>query len=352
MNRHLTGKSLGLALLIGAIGGASFHILGLPLAWMLGPMIFNMAAALRGLRVAVPLRLRSVMLAVLGVFLGSSFSPDVLARVHEWPWSLAAILAFTIASTALVALYYFRLAGFDRTTALFSATPGAMTAMIMMGSAAGGDERRIAMAQALRITLVVLLVPPLVVAVSPESLSSPLPQTLVRTFSALELLLLAGGSALGVLLMRVVRLPTPELTGSMLVSAALYLSGVVDLALPQPLLNATLCVLGAAVGTRFVGTTVRELFGLGRYALGAVFLAVGLAALFAAAISAFLEVGYLAALLALTPGGVAEMCLIAVALDIDPAFVAVHHLARLLLLMAAAPLLGRLLRPGSSELAD
>lgn len=349
MDRRVTSKNLILALLIGALGGVVFHILGLPLAWMLGPMAFNMAAALRGMQVAVPLRLRSAMLAVLGVFLGSSFSPENLAQAPEWLWSIAAITAFAVLSTALVALYYRRVAGFDWTTALFSATPGAMTPMIIMGAAAGGDERRIAMAQALRITLVVLLIPPLVVAVSPDSLAPPLPPASSRGFDVLELLLLVAGSVLGILLVRLVRLPTPDLIGSMLVSAALYLSGVVDLALPQALLNVTLCVLGAAVGVRFLGTTMRELLDLGRYALGAVFLAVGLAALFAAAISAFLDVGYLTALLALTPGGVAEMCLIAVALDIDPAFVAVHHLARLLFLIAAAPLLGRLLRPAAKR---
>jgi hypothetical protein len=84
MDRRITSKNLILALLIGALGGVVFHILGLPLAWMLGPMAFNMAAALRGVRVAVPLRLRSAMLAVLGVFLGNSFSSENLARAHPF----------------------------------------------------------------------------------------------------------------------------------------------------------------------------------------------------------------------------------------------------------------------------
>jgi membrane AbrB-like protein len=166
-----------------------------------------------------------------------------------------------------------------------------------------------------------------------------------QSLDVLELGLLLGGSVLGVLLGYLARLPAPEIIGSMCASAALYISGMVSLDLPPVLLNITLCVLGAAIGTRFFGVTLRELFERGRYALGAVFLALGLAAVFALVVSAFLDVGYLAALLALTPGGVAEMCLIAVALDIDPTFVAVHHLARMLFLVAAAPLLGRLYHP-------
>lgn len=336
-------KRLGLALTVGAAGGALFQILQIPLAWMLGSMFFNMAAALRGLPVAVPLRLRSVMQVVLGVFLGSSFAPETLARAREWPWSLAAIILVVLASTALVSLYYRRLAGLDRVTALYSATPGAMTAMIFMGAAAGGDERRIALAQSLRVTLVVVLIPPVVFAVNPASSAPPLPEIPAAGFAIPELLLLVAGSVLGTLLARRVRLPAPEVAGSMLASAGLYLGGWVHLVLPQPLLEATLWILGASVGARFAGVTVRELVDLGRYALGAILLALSLAALFAAGISAWLALDYWAVLLALSPGGVAEMCLIAVALDIDPTFVAFHHLARILFLIILAPLLGRLL---------
>jgi len=336
-------KNLGLALLIGAIGGALFHSLGLPLAWMLGPMTFNMAAAVAKWPVAVPLRLRAAMQAVLGVFLGSSFSPETVARAPEWPWSLAAIIVFVVLSTALVAWYYHKLGGFDRVTALFSATPGGMTAMILMGSAAGGDERRIALAQALRITLVVLLIPPLVFATSTQL---PAPAQLGiqgRAFDLLELSLLVGGSLGGLFLARLIRMPAPEIAGPMFVSAGLYLAGAVQLTLPPVLLGATLWILGSSVGARFIGVNPRELLIMGRYALGAVALALGLAALFALGISAVLEVEFLAALLALAPGGVAEMCLIAVAFDIDPTFVAFHHLARMLFLMILVPLIGRLL---------
>lgn len=334
-------RRLALALAIGAAGGVVFQVLHLPLAWMLGPLTFNLAAALGRLPVAVPLRLRAWMQAVLGVYLGSAFSPDMAGRVAQWPWSLAGIALFTVASTALVAWYYRRRAGLDRITALYSATPGAMTAMILMGAALGGDERRIALAQALRITLVVLLVPPLVLSLSQALPPAPTLTTPVAPFDAGELLLLLAGSALGLALARLVRLPTAELAGPMFASAALYLAGWVHLELPGPLLAATLWILGSSVGARFAGIKLRELLALGRHALIAVALALALAVLFAAVISLLPGVAFLAALLALAPGGVAEMCLIAVAWNIDPAFVAFHHLARMFLLMALAPWAGR-----------
>ena len=47
------------------------------------------------------------------------------------------------------------------------------------------------------------------------------------------------------------------------------------------------------------------------------------------------------AFLALAPGGIGEMALLAVALDLDPIFVAFHHLLRLIVLMLLLPVMAR-----------
>ena len=62
-------------------------------------------------------------------------------------------------------------------------------------------------------------------------------------------------------------------------------------------------------------------------------------AVFALAVSALTGQGFLSALLAYAPGGVAEMSLIALATDADPAFVAVHHLARIIFVVLSVPVL-------------
>ncbi|MGM9126189.1 AbrB family transcriptional regulator, partial [Campylobacter jejuni] len=45
--------------------------------------------------------------------------------------------------------------------AWFASAPGAMTAMVLMGDKVGGDPQRIAIAQSLRVILVILILPPL-----------------------------------------------------------------------------------------------------------------------------------------------------------------------------------------------
>ena len=334
---------LTLALTLGALGGFTFQMLGLPLAWMLGPMSFNLVAALGGAPVAIPSGLRTGIQVLLGVLLGSTFSPEMAQRAVDWPWSLLAVVIYTLVSTLLVTFYYRRVAGLDALTAVYSATPGGMNAMILMGSAAGGDERRIALAQSLRITLVVALVPPLVLSLSSGYPTAAVPVQPVETFEPWQMAWLTIGAGVGLLLARQLRLPAPELTGPMLVSATLYLTGWVEYHPPEVLLSVTLWILGSAVGVRFKGVGVVELLRLGRYALGAVVLALLVAAAFAALIAQLPGVDYLPALLALSPGGIAEMCLIAVAWHIDPAFVVFHHLARMLLVIVLAPWLGRLL---------
>ena len=81
-----------------------------------------------------------------------------------------------------------------------------------------------------------------------------------------------------------------------------------------------------------------------------VLLMIASALLFAALFSTLLGLDFLAVLLAFAPGGVTEMCLIAVALAIDPVFVAAHHIVRIMFIMIAGPLLGRALNPVSEPL--
>lgn len=142
------------------IGGFLFDMAGLPLAWMLGPLVMNLIASITSVEVAVPENIRFAFLGILGLVLGSQVTPDLISRVVDWPISGGLLLIGVAISTSLCAVW-FRSRGFDSVTAWFSAAPGATTAMIMMGEASGGDPRRIAISQSLRIILVLLILPPL-----------------------------------------------------------------------------------------------------------------------------------------------------------------------------------------------
>jgi uncharacterized membrane protein AbrB (regulator of aidB expression) len=59
-----------------------------------------------------------------------------------------------------------------------------------------------------------------------------------------------------------------------------------------------------------------------------------------------LGIPFAAALLAFSPGGLAEMSLIALSMNVDAAYVSSHHIVRIFMIVLAAPLLFRLLRRG------
>ena len=97
-------------------------------------------------------------------------------------------------------------------------------------------------------------------------------------------------------------------------------------------------VIGSGIGARFSGFTLWEVARTLRSGLGLVLAMFG-ATLAVGALAHYLTgAPPLALFLALSPGGVAEMSLVALALGIEPAYVATHHIIRIcLVVMMAGP---------------
>ena len=338
-------KPIALSLVIGAIGGGVLAILHIPLAWMLGPMIFNIAASVRGVPVLIPHSVRVAVLCVIGVFLGGSFSPELLLRARDWVFSLSLMVVFVPLITFVASEYFRRAAGFDRATSIFSGAPGTLTAMVIIGGESGADERMIALTQGLRVVFVVILMPMVVTAVLATAAheGSVLPDG--GPFNWDEAAWLCGAALCGYVVARVFKLPAAAMTGAMVASTALYLSGTVNYRPPDALLWLALWILGSAIGSRFSTVTAETFFRVSKHAVAATTIIICVSALFAFLASWLTNTPYLTALLSFTPGGVAEMCLIAIAFDVDPAFVAVHHLVRIAILITAVPFATRLLFP-------
>lgn len=304
---------------------------------MLGPLVANLLMSAKGVNVGVPEPLRNVFLAVMGLVLGSQVTPELAQRIMDWPVSSVLLLLGVAASTAVAAAWY-RRCGFDPVSAWFGAAPGAMTAMIMLGDKCGGDPQRIAIAQSLRIILVILFLPPLFwIFEGGEGQLGPADTVLAHGWMLLTIPLLLP-------LGRWLRVPSAALLTPLLMAALLSGFNLASLTLPNWGMNLMLWVLGSAIGSRFQGMTRRL---LGRYLWqsgGATLLALIVLAIFAELIHQALGIGRDVALLALAPGGIGEMAILAVALNIDPVFVAFHHLLRMITLMIAAPFAARWLR--------
>ena len=317
-----TAKSFLLALALGGPGGAAAFAAGLPLPWMIGAIMATTAAAVMGLSIAVPNRLRSVMVAILGVMLGSAFEPAMLERFADWAVSLACLILYTILAGAACFLYFRRVMHYDPIT----------------GVEQGGDERVISLTHASRILLVILILPfALQIAGIYDPALRGQGQAELGALSVPDLGLLTLCGIFGFLIGRAVRLPAAAMVGPMILSAAVHLAGVTAARPPAELINVAQVIVGSAIGCRFVGVRfgfVRRTMGA---ALGSTLVLLSIAAILAAAMQELTGLDFEACLLAFSPGGVAEMSLVALALGVDAAFVSSHHIVRIFFVVVVAP---------------
>lgn len=341
----LGGQALALA--IGALSGTVAAAAGLPLPWMLGPMIGNTLAALLHLPVRGPARLRPLVIPVIGVLLGSAITAEVLGQIGRWSVTFAFLIPFLVAAAAGSYAIYRRIGGYDPVTAFFSAMPGGLNDMLILGAAAGGEEKRIALAHATRILFVILFVVlffGLFLGVTTGGdVDNHVP---MDALSVRDWLILGACAALGVPLGQALRLPAGPILGPMLLSGAAHVAGLVTVAPPTAVVIVAQVVIGTVIGCRFIGATLREvgrdiwLGALSSTAMLAV--AVG----FALVLQGATGVDLSQAFLAYSPGGLAEMSLLALAMGQDAAYVSVVHVVRItLVIFAASPAFRLLHRP-------
>ena len=202
------------ALLIGLIGGGVFAILDVPLPWMLGAMAATMAASLTGLELSMPQTMRKPMIAVVGVTLGSAFTPDRLDGVSAWLPSLASLPVYVLLIGALILFYLRRVSPFDAKTAFFAATPGGLSEMVLLSDQLGGDMRNVALFHSARLLLIVFCIPLLAtVAVSLEPSAAAVSPTDHAAFHPFDLVVLGALLVVGWLLALPLRLPSPSFMG-------------------------------------------------------------------------------------------------------------------------------------------
>lgn len=331
-------------LALGIVGGSVAFAVNLPLPWLLGAMLTTTAASLAGVPLHSPSRSRQGVLMVIGVMLGSAFTPELSnGDLGRWSLSLVIMLVATAVMMGFSVWFSRRVAGYSPETALYAGVPGGVSMVTTMAMTTGGDLRIIGITHAVRIMVLLIAIPPVLQAIGHVDLGNATPGldrwlSLPAPGDAGWLIAAGlGGAWLG----RRLRLPNALLFGPALASAALHLTGVTQAAMPPILLALAQVLIGVSVGVRFAGTPLVQ---IGQAMLMAVFQALVLLAIaILAAWIGHLATGYsaAAALLAYMPGGAPELSLVALTLGVDPAFVTAHHLLRISLLALLLPLLLR-----------
>lgn len=334
--RALAYRPDALTLLLAIVGGTLAEWAGLPAGLMAGAMAAVALGAVAGWNVRIDDRLRTVSFVALGSVLGSAATPETLASLPRWPYSLAALALAVAAMMWLIPRFLVRAHCLDVLTARCAAVPGALSYVLAISLEAGADTPRVAILQTLRLALLVILVP-LVMVLTVDTaafIQSDLPPVGGWALAGLMAACAVAawvGTRLG--------LPAPAFVASMGMSVVLHAAGLVEGRPPDWIAVPALVTAGAVIGARFAGTTRTFLFASLGMGTQAVAIALGLSLVFAWPVAHWLELPFIQVWLAFTPGGLDTTTVLAFALGVDPAFVAGHQLMRFLGLSVVVPFL-------------
>jgi membrane AbrB-like protein len=339
-----TARRFALTFGVSAAGGLVAQLLGLPAGWIAGGVLAVAVASLAGLNTDVPRALHPPVFLVIGAYAGGGVSHETLRQMQTWPASFA-ILGVSV--VGVIASSYWWLhgrTGWDRTDAVLASLPGALSLVMATAEDLKADLKKVAIAQSLRLLILVELIP-LIALLIGHPTGAPAAASAETASLRDILIMLVVGAAAGFVVQRL-KVPGGWMLGALLASAALLLGGVVEGRLPFDVVLLFVIMLAAITGSRLRPGDMAILPRIVRPALIAFALALLISAVSAGSVTLLLGVNIIQTLLAFAPGALDALVIIAFQMNIDPAYVAAHHVARFLGLALAVPILARWLARG------
>jgi membrane AbrB-like protein len=331
--------TLGLAML----GTSVFWALSLPLPFLFGPLSACLIAALAG----APLKgLGQVSVGartILGVAVGASLTPEVVARVPQMAASVALIPLY-VAVIGLVGVPFFRkIYKFDWATSWYAAMPGGLQDMVVFGQEAGGDVRALSLIHATRVLIIVTVAPLILTLGFGVTLDNPIGAP-ASELPLHEMLIMVAAALIGWKGGEKIGLFGASILGPMIVTGILSLTDVIHYRPPAEAILVAQFMIGIGIGVGYVGVTMHEIRRDVSAGVIFVLMLAGLAALFTEVVVLFGLAPAVDGFLAFAPGGQAEMTVLAIIVGADLGYIIVHHLTRVLLVISGAPIVARLMR--------
>lgn len=330
-----------LTLGVAAIGGGIATLLGLPAGWLMGGALAVTAAAMAGMPVSMPNRLRDVAFLLIGMSMGASVAPDSLSLIASWPVSLAGLVLELVLIITLTGWMLARVFKLDAGTAYLSSFPGHLSFVMGIAAAGVGDPRQIVIIQVIRILMLTIAVPIGTVFLPIDHFPSLAPTSFLNVWQLLALA--AACIAVGLVFVRL-KVPAGFVLGAMAAAMAAKLGGLYVEAMPTPLVTATFILTGALIGSRFAGISRGEFLAAAKGGIIATGMTVCIVTVVAYGVSLLVDMPFGQIWLGLSPGGLEGMGALGIALGYDTAFIAAHHVIRLLLLSFAIPTVVVLIR--------
>src|SRR5262249_57900785 len=226
-----------------------FAWLRMPLPWMTGPLLAMAACNFAGAEMRSPPGARAVGQIVIGTALGLYFTPVVGREVSEHWWVLIAAALVAIFLGVLGGWVLSRASGVDAKTAFFASVPGGAVEMAILGERFHARVDRIALAQSLRVLIVVIAVPFAMTYSVAHGADSYVQVAVPLRWQGLAVLLALGG--LAGLALGPLRMPHAFFFGPLAAPVAPPVDGDGASSFPTALTSPAQMLLGCALGARF-----------------------------------------------------------------------------------------------------
>ena len=314
----------------------------IPLAWMLGPMLAISIAALSGIKVKMPKLALSAILIILGLHIGNYIDQNLLSQMRDWIWTSMVMFFYILVSIFVVSKYLQKFSGYKEKTSIFSAAPGALGPLLILAEYEKSDLSQVATAHLIRLIIIITLFPFFVVNFSSTD-AMTIEKFNYMDQNHLDLIILLIVSVALIYIFDKIKIPAPLLAGVLVASGILQITEIASYKLPDQSINFCLLILGASVGCRFADKSLNEVIRNTAHSFVATALLVFLGVIAAIIAGYFVENNFLTLLLSYCPGGIYEVAVIAIAFNLDPNFVAFHHIIRLLIILFMIPLILRII---------
>jgi membrane AbrB-like protein len=320
---------IAVALALAVVTALAFEYAHIPIPWMLGPLISIAVANLLGKQLEPVPYGRQAGQVFIGTGVGLYFTPTVLAALVEQSWVIVLGGVLVMAVAAVGGRLLSRVSGIDTTTCFFATVPGGAAEMSVLAGRYGGMVPAVAIAQSLRVVMLVIIVPA-VVTYSGVAAGAREPPLALPFVTGPFAMMIAVSITAGYIFQRL-KLQNPWMMGPLLVTAAFAVFESDLSAIPRMISNISQLMLGMALGSRFE----REFFLRYRLFIPIALLNGSYIILASAAVAAVVTwmsgIPLATALTGCGPGGIAEMTITAKALSLGVATVTAFQLVRIVL---------------------
>ncbi|GAB3295336.1 AbrB family transcriptional regulator [Epidermidibacterium keratini] len=331
-----------LAALIGAAAGFGLDLIDVPSPTLFAGLVAGCVVALTAERSPTLSRpVSRACQAVIGATIGATITIEALRRLaSDWPAAVI-VTAATLALSVLGGLLLARFGRIGKLTGVLAMIAGGASTITAITRELGADERIVAVIQYLRVLLILVTLPIVTLAIFHADQGSTAPAGATTQFGT-DLLFTVLAVGVGGLIGVLVPIQTFFLLGPMIVATVIATTGWLGaVTVPGPIVAVCFVLLGLQVGLRFTRASLRTIARLLAPAIAMIAVVVLGSGLLGWLLSLTTGIDGLTAYLATTPGGLPAVLAIATSGGADATYVFAVQMARLLLVLALAPLLAR-----------